>query len=230
MNFKDELLKLDITASDAEIFKFNTYYEFLVDYNNKVNLTAITEYDDVLIKHFYDSLTLTKALDKNITLCDVGAGAGFPSVPSAIIRDDIDVTIIDSLNKRITFLNELIKKLDLKNVKAIHSRAEDFAKTKREYFDVVTARAVARLNVLAELCMPLVRVGGTFLAMKSLDSSEEIDEAKKAIEILGGKIEGTLSFDLPYEYGKREIIIIKKVKNTPLKYPRQFSVIKNKAL
>lgn len=230
MNFKEELLKLDINASNEEILKFNTYYEFLVSYNQNVNLTAITEYDEVMIKHFYDSLILSKVLDKNVKICDVGAGAGFPSVPCAIIRDDIDVTIIDSLNKRIIFLEELVKKLNLKNVTPIHFRAEEYAKEKREYFDVVTARAVARLNVLSELCLPLLKVGGLFVALKAVDSADEIQEAKKAIEILGGRLEKCMSFELPYNYGTRVLIIIKKIKNTPLKYPRKFSIIKNKAL
>ncbi len=231
MNFDLELNKLGIELTNEQKNQFEIYYEFLVDYNEKVNLTAITEHDEVMIKHFYDSLTLVSALNKkDIKLCDVGAGAGFPSVPVAIYRSDVNVTIIDALNKRITFLNELVKKLNLKNVSAIHSRAEDYAISKRETFDVCTARAVARLNVLVELCMPLVKVGGYFIAMKGSEANDEILEAKNAIEILGGKIEKRLSFDLPNESGSREIIVIKKEKKCPSKYPRQFSVIKNKPI
>lgn len=230
MNFKEELKNLNIILSDEDLDKFNTYYHYLIEYNKFVNLTAIVEYDEVMIKHFYDSLILQTALKNGVRLCDVGAGAGFPSVPCAIVRPDIDVTIIDALNKRIVFLNELTHKLKLNNVKALHTRAEDHAKDYREYYDVVTARAVARLNILSELTLPLVKVGGVFIAMKAIESEEEINEAKNAIKILGGQIIERRNFVLPLGYGDRELIIIKKIKETPKKYPRAFSVIKNKAL
>lgn len=231
MELKNEALKLNIQLNDSDINKFDLYYEFLVDYNQNVNLTAITEYDDVMIKHFYDSLILSKALpDTNITLLDVGAGAGFPSVPNAIVNSKIDVTIVDSLNKRIVFLNELIKKLELKNVKAIHARAEEYAINNREKFDFVTARAVARLNILIELCMPFVKVGGFFVAMKSKDADDEMKEAINGIKLLGGEVVSKMDFKLPYDMGERELILIKKIKNTPIKYPRKFSIIKNKPL
>ena len=196
-----------------------------------MNLTAITEREEVYIKHFLDSLFITKAIDitKPFSLCDVGSGAGFPSIPLAIVTNNAKVTIIDALNKRINFINDLAQKLNLDNVNAIHARAEDYAKEKREDFDYVTARAVARLNVLVELCLPLVKVGGLFIAMKTQDE-DELNEAKNAISILGGKIENIISFNLPNDYGKRSIIIIKKIKNTPSKYPRGFSKIKERPL
>lgn len=229
MDFKKELLNLNIDANEEILEKFNIYYEYLIEYNKKINLTAITEHDEVFIKHFYDSLILTKALPYgNIKLCDIGAGAGFPSIPCAICNDNIDVTIIDALNKRIIFLKELIKKLNITNVNPIHGRAEDY--DKKEGFDVVTARAVARLNILSELCLPLVKIGGYFIALKSLDSHEELDEAKNAIKILGGEVSDIMSFNLPQNMGARDLIIIKKVKASPFKYPRHFNLIKTKPL
>jgi 16S rRNA (guanine527-N7)-methyltransferase len=172
-------------------------------------------------------MILTCAYDlKNKTLCDVGAGAGFPSIPCVISDNTIKVDIVDSLNKRIIFLNELLKKIGLNGVNPIHSRAEDYAKNKRESYDVVSARAVARLSMLSELCLPLVKVGGVFLAMKSKDYEEELKEANQAIKTLGGEILDVKHFNLPYDLGERVIIVIKKVKNTPNKYPRQFSKIK----
>ena len=231
MDFKELAKKLNIDLSIDMLNKYEDYYSKLIEVNEYMNLTTITEHDEVYIKHFYDSLTLNLAIKdlKNITLCDVGAGAGFPSVPLAIAREDIDVTIIDSLNKRINFLNELVSYININNVKALHYRAEDYAKVKREAFDVVTARAVARLNMLAELCMPLVRVGGLFVAMKS-DNPEEIEEGKIAISKLGGEIVDIINFDLPNDMGKRSIVIAKKVKNTDKKYPRSFAKIKERPL
>ena len=195
-------------------------------------MTAITEYNEVYYKHFYDSLTLSLALDNNqkINLVDVGAGAGFPSIPNAIIFENVNVTIIDALNKRINFLNELIAKLGLNNASALHARAEEYANNHREEADVVTARAVARLNILAELCLPLVRVGGLFVAMKSVESASELAEAKNAIKTLGAIYVKTINVDLPNEMGHREILVFKKINKTPNKYPRQFSQIKNKPL
>lgn len=231
MDFKNELLNLNIELDSEMEKKYEQYFEFLVEYNEKVNLTAITEHDEVFIKHFYDSLVLTKAIPSGkVKLCDVGAGAGFPSVPCAIYNRNLDVTIIDALNKRIVFLGELINLLNLENVKAIHSRAEDYAVKHRESYDVVTARAVARLNILAELCLPLVKVGGYFIAMKSIDGKNELEEALKAIEILGGRVIKTMQFELPNNMGNRELIVIEKIRECNKKYPRQFSVIKNKPL
>jgi 16S rRNA (guanine527-N7)-methyltransferase len=232
MNFKEELLKLNIELSDEASSRFDLYYKRLIAVNEVMNLTAITEEQEVYNKHFLDSLMIVKALDlnKEFTLCDVGSGAGFPSIPLSIVSDNAKVTIIDALNKRIKFLNDLILELGLKNVIALHERAEDFAKTKREFFDVTTARAVARLNILSELCLPLTKVGGYFIAMKGQGGNEEIKEATKGIEILGGHVEKVISLELPDNAGARDIIIIKKIKETPKKYPRAFAKIKERPL
>lgn len=232
MNFKEDLKKINIELTNEAFLNFEEYYKFLVEYNEHVNLTAITDYDGVYYKHFYDSLTLSLALDvtKPINLVDVGAGAGFPSIPNAIVFNNLNVTIIDALNKRINFLNELIAKLKLNNAKALHARAEEYAAFHREEADVVTARAVARLNILAELCIPLVNVGGLFVAMKSVESEQEFLEAKGAIKTLGAEHLKTISVELPNQMGHREILVFKKVNKTPSKYPRQFSQIKNKPL
>lgn len=232
MEFNTLLLDLNVKADDSMLEKFHKYYLKLVEVNEYMNLTAITEESEVYNKHFYDSLTILKALGdlKDIKLCDVGSGAGFPSVPLAIVRNDIDVTIIDALNKRINFLNDLSSYLDLNNVKAYHKRAEEYQIEKRETFDVVTARAVARLNVLAELCMPLVKIGGLFIAMKGSDGEVEAKEAEKAINILGGRIKEVIKLELPFNAGLREIIIIEKIKECPKKYPRAFAKIKERPL
>lgn len=232
MNFKEDLKKINIELTNEAFLNFEEYCKFLVEYNEHVNLTAITDYDGVYYKHFYDSLTLSLALDvtKPINLVDVGAGAGFPSIPNAIVFNNLNVTIIDALNKRINFLNELIAKLKLNNAKALHARAEEYAAFHREEADVVTARAVARLNILAELCIPLVKVGGLFVAMKSVESEQEFLEAKGAIKTLGAEHLKTISVELPNQMGHREILVFKKVNKTPSKYPRQFSQIKNKPL
>lgn len=232
MNFKEDLKKINIELTNEAFLNFEEYYKFLVEYNEHVNLTAITDYDGVYYKHFYDSLTLSLALDvtKPINLVDVGAGAGFPSIPNAIVFNNLNVTIIDALNKRINFLNELIAKLKLNNAKALHARAEEYAAFHREEADVVTARAVARLNILAELCIPLVKVGGLFVATKSVESEQEFLEAKGAIKTLGAEHLKTISVELPNQMGHREILVFKKVNKTPSKYPRQFSQIKNKPL
>ena len=231
MNFTEELLKLGINLDKAMEEKFNIYYEELIKVNEYMNLTAITEHDEVFNKHFLDSLTILKALDNkdNIKLLDVGSGAGFPAIPLAITTN-LDITIIDALGKRINFLNETINKLGLTNVKALHKRAEDYAKEEREAFDVTTARAVARLPMLLELCLPLTKVNGLFIAMKAQSGKEEIEEAKNAISILGGKVEKVIELELPDNAGLRNIIIIRKVKETPAKYPRAFAKIKEKPL
>ena len=227
MNFKEEVSKFNISIDEEALSKLERYFSFLVEFNAHTNLTAITEHDEVYIKHFLDSMLLSAAYDlSGKTLCDVGAGAGFPSVPNAIINKNVNIDIVDSLNKRIHFLNELISLINIDNVKAYHSRAEEWAVNKREYYDVVSARAVARLNILAELCMPLVKVGGVFIAMKSLEAQDELNEAKKAISTLGGEVIDIKHYDLPFNFGSRDIIIIRKVKECPKKYPRAFAKIK----
>ena len=213
-----------ITLSDVQKKQFDQYFHLLVEWNEKMNLTAITDEEGVYLKHFYDSLALGfhhELIDQ--TLCDVGAGAGFPSIPLKIVFPDLKVTIVDSLNKRITFLNTLVETLGLKDVQCFHDRAETFGQNKdfRASFDVVTARAVAKLSVLSEFCMPLVKKQGYFLALKAAHTEVELEEAKKAIAILGGKVEGDVSFDLPFEGGNRHVVTILKTKETPNKYPRK---------
>ena len=232
MDFKAELEKLNINLTDDISNKFELYYNKLIEVNSYMNLTAITDHDEVYIKHFLDSLFIVKAIDnsKDYSILDVGSGAGFPSRPLAIVDPKANVTIIDALNKRINFLNDLVKYIGINNAIAYHKRAEDFAKEKRESFDYVTARAVARLNVLTELCLPLVKIGGYFIAMKGSGAKEELDEAKNAIKILGGEIEKIIEIDLPDDLGKREIILIKKIKVTNIKYPREFKKIKERPL
>lgn len=231
MNFKEELKKLNIEITENQLSKFDLYYQRLIEVNQVMNLTAITEKNEVYIKHFFDSLTLTECLEnKNITLCDVGSGAGFPSLPLAILFPEMEITIVDALNKRINFLNQLISELELPNAVAIHARAEDFAKTKRENFDIVCARAVANLPMLSELCLPLVKMNGYFLAMKGSNAAEEVEMANHAITILGGKLKECVSLKLPYEMGERTILRIEKIVKTPLKYPRIFKLIKENPL
>lgn len=232
MNFIEEVKKLNITLTEEALERFEKYYQKLVEVNEYMNLTAITEKNEVYNKHFLDSLSIVKALDlnKSFSLCDVGSGAGFPSIPLAIACPNVNVTIIDALNKRIKFLNELVSYININNACAYHKRAEDYAKEARESFDVVTARAVARLNILAELCLPLTKVGGYFVAMKAQAGEEELLEAKKAISTLGGEIKEIISFDLPDMAGSRNIIMIKKIKETPKKYPRAFAKIKERPL
>ena len=189
-------------------------------YNTKVNLTSLTEKEDVYIKHFLDSIVGQGLIKQDATLCDVGAGAGFPSVPLKIIRPDINLTLVDSLNKRIVFLLELINKTGLQNVSAIHSRAEDFCKNNREVFDCVTARAVASLNTLGEYCLPLVKVGGYFIPYKAGDIEDELSGAKPAIKTLGGKTDSVFTTMLPGTDIARNVLKIKKINKTPSKYPR----------
>ncbi|CAM3234438.1 16S rRNA (guanine(527)-N(7))-methyltransferase RsmG [Vagococcus fessus] len=224
--FKQALGEKGITLTDNQMLQFAMYFKLLVEWNNKMNLTAITEEKEVYLKHFYDSIMLAMANDfsgENLSLCDVGSGAGFPSIPLKIVFPSLSITIVDSLNKRITFLKTLSDELGLDNVYLYHDRAETFGKNKdfRESFDYVTARAVARLNILTELCLPLVKKNGLFLAMKAAKSEEETEEAKKAISLLGGKLESEEDVTLPVTNDSRYIIAIRKKKETPNKYPRK---------
>ncbi|MED4015728.1 16S rRNA (guanine(527)-N(7))-methyltransferase RsmG [Sutcliffiella cohnii] len=226
---KDQFVQIlsekGITLSPTQLDQFSTYFRLLVEWNEKMNLTAITDEEGVYLKHFYDSITAAFyfPFDKDLSLCDVGAGAGFPSIPLKICFPQLKVTIVDSLNKRIGFLQHLVNELNLQDVTLYHDRAETFGKRLdlRESFDVVTARAVARLSVLSELCLPLVKENGYFIPMKAASVTEEIDKGKKALTILGGKIEKVHSFQLPIEESERNILIIKKFKTTPKKYPRK---------
>ena len=229
--FLKELEKINITLTENQILKLEKFYELLVIWNEKINLTTILKEEDVYLKHFYDSITIAFDFDfNNQTLIDVGAGAGFPSVPLKILYPNLKITIVDSLNKRITFLNHLFKELELDNCQAVAARAEEYAKDHRESVDIVMARAVARLNILDELCLPLVKKNGYFLSLKGRQAPEEVKEAKKGIQLLGGQIESTHDFTLANHDDFRSNIIIKKVKETPKKYPRMFSKIKKSPL
>lgn len=222
--FKDALSEKGIELTAEQLAQFRTYFEELIEWNEKMNLTAITDLPSVYLKHFYDSVTAAFYLDftKPMKLCDVGAGAGFPSIPLKICFPHIEVTIVDSLNKRIQFLTHLSEKLNLSGVRFVHARAEDFGQSEyREKYDLVTARAVARLSVLAELCVPLVKNGGLFAAMKAASAPDELQDAKNALEKLGVKNENVYSFQLPVEESERYIQVFRKFKATPKKYPRK---------
>ena len=224
MDLIKEALNLNIEVSEKANEMLEKYAKMLLHYNEFMNLTAITEPEEVKEKHFLDSITLllSEKLEKGCSMIDIGAGAGFPSMPVKIVRGDIDVTMLDSLNKRINFLNDVIKELNLKNIRAIHSRAEDAGKNKdlREKFDIATARAVADLCVLSEYALPFVKVGGYFAAMKGNAPEEEINGAKKAIREMGGEIESVKKITLPSGINHC-LVIIKKVVTTPSKYPRK---------
>ena len=224
--------KLGMETTEEQIERFSKYSELLKEWNNKINLTAITDDDGISVKHFLDSILPLAHIEikTGANIADVGTGAGFPGLPIKIIRDDINLTLIDSLNKRITFLNHLFKELELDNCKAVTARAEEYAKDHRESVDIVMARAVARLNILDELCLPLVKKEGYFLSLKGRQASEEVKEATKGIQLLGGEIESTHDFTLANHDDFRSNIIIKKVKETPKKYPRMFSKIKKSPL
>lgn len=209
--------------SDKQENQFEKYMRLLVEWNEKVNLTAITEHDDIILKHFVDSLTIEKYINNGASVIDVGTGAGFPGIPLKIYNESLDVTLLDSLNKRINFLNEVIKELDLEKIKTIHLRAEDGGKDKmlREKFDVATSRAVANLSTLSEYLLPFVKVGGEAICMKGPNVEDELKDAKKAIKILGGEVEKNEKIVLPNSDIERNIIIIKKVKPTPKSFPRK---------
>ncbi|WP_096438022.1 16S rRNA (guanine(527)-N(7))-methyltransferase RsmG [Alteribacter populi] len=223
--FQQELVKRGLLLEDKQLAQFERYFEVLVDWNERMNLTAITDKEEVYLKHFFDSVSA--AFHFNFqdvhTIVDIGAGAGFPSLPLKICFPHLDVTIVDSLNKRITFLHALAEELDLAGVSFYHDRAETFGKKKehRESYDVAMARAVARLPVLSELCLPLVKKNGTFIAMKGAGAKDELDEARKAFRVLGGELAEANEFQLPKEQSERSIITVKKVQPTPKKYPRK---------
>ncbi|MDG5789410.1 16S rRNA (guanine(527)-N(7))-methyltransferase RsmG [Evansella sp. AB-P1] len=225
IEFQDALLKKGIQISDFQLDQFRKYYEVLISWNEKMNLTAITEKNEVYLKHFYDSISVAffHNFSAPLKIVDVGAGAGFPSIPLKICFPNLDVTIVDSLNKRITFLNTLAAELELENVAFHHDRAELFGKNKihREKYDIVMARAVARLPVLAELCLPLAKKDGFFIAMKGSGGQGEVTDSTKAFNILGGVVKNNYSFLLPNEESERNIIIVHKTKTTPKNYPRK---------
>lgn len=226
--FSEQVMRLGIHLSDQQLEQFEQYFTLLVEWNEKMNLTGITERSAVYEKHFYDSLTLIQAVDFNalFSLADIGSGAGFPSIPLAIAFPHLKVTIIDSLAKRIRFLDEVTSHLNLSGVSSLHSRAEDAARLKdhRDRYDIVTARAVARMAVLNEFCLPFVRVGGVFLAMKGSDIAEELEESRFSARILQGEIREIKQLHLPSEGSVRHLIVVEKLRATPASYPRKAGI------
>lgn len=214
--------QIEIELTKEQIEKYYNYMNLLLEWNEKINLTAIIDPKEIILKHFVDSLTIAKYIKDDEKLIDVGTGAGFPGIPLSIVKENTDIVLLDSLNKRINFLEEVKENLKLENITTIHGRAEEFGKNKkeRETYDIATSRAVAPLNILLEYLLPLVKVGGKAICMKG-SNIEEIENAKNALEILGGKIEKIEEITLPNSDIKRNIIIVKKVKNTPSKYPRK---------
>ncbi|MFI3284036.1 MAG: 16S rRNA (guanine(527)-N(7))-methyltransferase RsmG [Erysipelotrichaceae bacterium] len=217
------------TLSDEQLKQLDTYAHFLKEYNQKINLTAIDDYEEVMEKHFYDSILPLFHCKIEGSIADIGAGAGFPSIPMKIVHPEIEVTIIEPLHKRCVFLTQLIEKLGLTKVAIANARAEDYIKEHRESFDYVTARAVANLNVLAELCIPFVKLKGTFIVMKGQQGEQEYQDAKRAISLLGCEKE-EVYFDELTDGSKRVIFLMKKNRKTPNQYPRVYGQIKKKPL
>lgn len=231
-----ELSKHNFELTDKQKQQFKLYFKMLIEVNEHVNLTRITEEDEVYLKHFYDSITplftFGAVFKDGATLCDVGAGAGFPSIPLKILKPGLKVTIVDSLQKRLNFLKDLISELSLTDVELVHGRAEDVGQNKlyRERFDIVTARAVARMSVLSEYCLPLVKKGGYFVALKGPKAEDELDDGKKALEVLGGKLIKDEELTLPESEEERTLVLVQKVKSTPKKYPRQAGTPRRKPI
>lgn len=226
--FKEELSKLGIVLTSTQENQLEMYYNLLIEWNNKMNLTGIKERNSVYLKHFYDCITLIKAIDltKNLKIVDVGSGAGFPGLVLKIVFPNLNVVLVDALNKRINFLNHVIESLKLENIEAIHDRIENYAKNNLEVFDLVTCRAVAKLNIISELCLPLAKVNGYFIPMKATIEDEISDT--KYLEVLKSKVESVITFNLPIENSVRNLIVIKKYGSIDKKYPRQYDkIIKN---
>lgn len=224
---RQSLAELSVTLSDRQLEQFFRYYQLLTEWNQVMNLTAITELDEVVTKHFVDSLTLVKAVDreeiKEWRVLDLGTGAGFPGIPLKIVFPHLRMVLLDSLNKRVKFLDEVIRSLDLKEIDAVHGRAEDFGRDGdyREKFDLCVSRAVANLSTLSEYCLPFVKTGGFFISYKSGEVEEEIRHAKGAWKLLGGRLENVVEFSLPGTDMDRSLIKVKKVEGTNKKYPRK---------
>lgn len=234
--FAEELANYGFKLSSKQKEQFATYYNKLIEFNKKVNLTRITDKNEVYLKHFFDSITplleFSDLFKGEKSLCDVGAGAGFPSLPIKILCPDLSITIVDSLGKRLKFLDELVSDLSLDKVTLVHSRAEDAGQNKnlREKFDLVTGRAVARMSVLSEYCLPLAKVDGYLVALKGPKAQDELAEAKNAIEVLGGSVKEVKELTLPDTDDERTLIVVKKVKATPKKYQRQAGTPNRKPL
>lgn len=229
--FINELKKIDIILTHNQINKFKIYYEYLIEYNKHTNLTSITTKEDVYLKHFYDSCLLTKTIDFNNidTMLDIGCGAGFPGIVIKILFPNIKLTLLDSNNKKTKFCESLSTLLELDNVEIVNKRAEEYIIEKREYFDIVSARAVKNLPVLIELSIPYVKQNGYFIAMKS-DYEEELNNSKNGIKVLGAEYIKTININLPNNTGIRNFILIKKINKTNPKYPRNYSQIIKKPL
>lgn len=225
--FKEKMIinvdKLGIELTEIQVKQFYNYMNLLIEWNQKINLTTIIEPEEIILKHFVDSLTISKYIPLGTKLIDVGTGAGFPGIPLKIVRQDIDITLLDSLQKRINFLDIVISELKLEKIVTIHSRVEDFGKNKkyREKYDIATSRAVANLSTLSEYLLPLVKVGGKVVSMKGSLIEDELENSKTAIKILGGQIEKVDEFELPDTDIKRNVVLINKIENTPNKYPRK---------
>lgn len=223
--FKNGLQQLHIALSEKQMEQFLQYYELLVEKNKVMNLTAITEFDEVVEKHFLDSVSLTKQLDLHqpLKVLDLGTGAGFPGIPLKIVFPELEITLMDSLNKRVLFLKDVISSLQLENIEAVHGRAEEAARNKkyRESFDLCVSRAVANISTLSEYCLPFVKIGGSFISYKSSTIEDELEDGKKGIAILGGKVKDVYKFTLPESELQRSFVIIEKEKKTPKAYPRK---------
>ena len=230
--FRNSMNSIGIELTDLQLNAFETYYDMLIDRNKVMNLTAITEFDEVMDKHFLDSVYLFRSVElkADYKLIDIGTGAGFPGIPLKIVFPELKITLLDSLNKRVGFLNDVIDELDLNDIEAIHGRAEDIARDKAycASYDIAVSRAVANLSTLSEYCLPFVKIGGKFVSYKSGDCADEVDNAKAAIHLLGGKINKIDEFS--YSNNSRSFIVIDKVMNTSNKYPRKAGLPSKKPL